>query len=166
MKKFLIILIFICLTFVSKGIAQIDPGNPMHEAPLRIQTWFYEHYQNAPDVSWSRKNLGSEIFHEAHFKLKGKYFTVLLDDSGKIREEVVVNKKPILTSGIKIYIDQNYSKFKLAALKSVKIFTNDGDYSTYYELMGKDRQEQVSFWYNESNKIINRSDVALVGPFD
>lgn len=159
---------FVCFLLIANiSLAQHNPADALNEAPLRVQSWFYQRYDNVSEVVWIRKKIDGELHHEASFDFKGNSVVALYDDEGEIKEEIIFNKKPVLTAGIKIYIDQNFTKFKLAGLKSVKLFRNSGkEFTAYYELLGKDRHEEISFWFNGNNEIINKSDFANYASLD
>ncbi len=162
--------LFVCLVLLSDfSLAQKNSSNDAVEAPLKVQMWFYGRYENVLDVTWVEKEVAGELHYMASFKKKEKDIVVLYNKLGVIKEEIVFNKKPVLTTGIKTYIDQKFSKFKVLGLKLVKIFdgTQRGKgFTTYYELLGRDKKEAVSFWFNDANEIINKNDFANYASLD
>lgn len=154
------ILLFAGLLFLCGGaIARQSEVIEENDVPLRVQAWFYKRYNNPFDLKWSKKQFSGMECFAVSFTHKSRVMNALYDSDGTILEESAVNKKPILSSEIKYYIDKNYDKFKTMSLKSIKIFHKTlAEPTIYYQLVGKAGQDDVSVWFDSDNQIRKKKD--------
>lgn len=158
MKKNFVFVVIGLLLFIVDGKAQTKEIDE-NDVPLKVQAWFYKRYTNPSDLKWSIKEFSGTECYAVSFSHKDREMNALYDQDGSILEESSINKKPILSSEIKYYIETNYDKFKTLKLKSIKIFDKISAQPTvYYQLIGKSNQDDVSVWFDSNNQIRKTKD--------
>jgi len=159
MKRKNILLIACLLLLFGNCFARQAQEEEIEEVPLNVQAWFYKRYTNASNVEWNKTNLSGKECFEATFSHKGRQMMALYSNDGSIIEESAVNKKPILSSEIRYYLDNNFDKFKTVSLKSIRIFQKTiPEPMVYYQLIGKSGQDSISVWFDSDNQIRKKKD--------
>ena len=159
MRKNIVLLLLVFLLFYGNSYSQTTDLLDENDVPLTVQAWFYKRYNNPAKIEWRIKKFSDKKYFAVSFAHKGRSVSALYDSNGTILEESTVNIKPVLSSEIKYYINQNYDKFKTMSLKSIKVFSKLSPKPTiYYQLVGRANQDDVSVWFDSANQIRRKKD--------
>ena len=125
------------------------------QVPLKLQTFFYEKFNEIKEEQWAKVIDEKEIYYEVGFVKEGNIYSVLMSKNGFLAQECVLDQKPQLPNQIKFHIDLNYSKFKIVGINQCKSFKREGLENDLicYELQGLNRKEKISIWFDENYEV-------------